>query len=641
MATTKVSVFKLETADAQKSVGDLRKELKELRNTLLNTEKGTDDYTEALRRAGDIQRELNEQSKEVNASAMDFGQVAGNVTKAVGGMVAGFQAAKAVMNLFGVENEEVIKSLQKMQSLMALTQSFSGISSGIDAFKKLSTAIQVATGATSAWGKALISTGIGAIVVALGYLIANFEDISKWLDEITGETDFLGKLSDKVVGGLSASWVALKEGIMGVGKAIVTYVTTPFKSIISAISAISDTEGSMFDKLKAGGEALKDTFVDEWTEVGDTFKQIGEDAANAYNDTVENKQKERLKKQADAEKEAAEKAFEEWAKNENKRLDIELERNKRNNQGKEAVERELEIENQRLKTLKAGSLEYEKQLTKISNLKQQIQDIADKEAEAADKQKERDDEEAKKRQEDINKRRESLFKQYGGEKSLEQQEIEDIQALSKALEDGVINYEEYEKLKAKAHDKYSKIRQEQAEEEARFELETYLNLANGFSSLLTTLADSMDENNKEQFEAAKAFNISAAIINTITGAIGAYTGAASNAGINAIPLVGPALAQAMGITNAATVVAGGIAQIVQLSQTKFGQKTLNAQSISATPSRSAVSSIQAPIQYTQDVQGANIESSISRLGSQKVYVTETDITNTQNKVKVTEDEARF
>jgi hypothetical protein len=42
-------------------------------------------------------------------------------------MVAGFQAAKATMNLFGVENEAVIKSLQQMQNLMALTQAFPAI----------------------------------------------------------------------------------------------------------------------------------------------------------------------------------------------------------------------------------------------------------------------------------------------------------------------------------------------------------------------------------------------------------------------------------------------------------------------------------------------------------------------------------
>ena len=48
--------------------------------------------------------------------------------------------------------------------------------------------------------------------------------------------------------------------------------------------------------------------------------------------------------------------------------------------------------------------------------------------------------------------------------------------------------------------------------------------------------------------------------------------------------------------------------------------------------------IVAPVQYTQDVQGASIEGAIQ---DQRVYVTESDITNTQRKVDVAESEAIF
>ena len=83
--------------------------------------------------------------EEVNASAMDFGQIAGNVVKATGGIVAGFQAAQATMNLFGVENEAVLKSLEKMQNLMAITQAIPAIDDGIKGFKRLGLAIKGVT----------------------------------------------------------------------------------------------------------------------------------------------------------------------------------------------------------------------------------------------------------------------------------------------------------------------------------------------------------------------------------------------------------------------------------------------------------------------------------------------------------------
>ena len=294
MATENVRVVKLDTAPAQTSVKDLRQELKALKDTLLSTEQGTEEYNKALVRAAEIQHTLKEQMEEVNASAMDFGQITGNIVKGVGGMVAGFQAAKATMNLFGIENEGVIKSLEKMQNLMALTQAFPSIDNGVKAFKRLSLAISTATGATSKWGKALISTGVGAIVVALGYLIANFEEISKWLDEITGETDFLGNLSDKVIGGLNAGWAAIVQSLKGVGNAIVTYVAAPVKSVMAAIQAYTSTNGGIADKLKAAGKAMKTEFVTEWKDVGNDFKQVGEVAANAYQEGYEKNKAKRL-----------------------------------------------------------------------------------------------------------------------------------------------------------------------------------------------------------------------------------------------------------------------------------------------------------------------------------------------------------
>ena len=148
MATEKVKVLKIDTNPAQTSVKELRTQLKELKDTLLSCEQGTEQYNDALKQAAEIQHTLKEQMEQVNAVAMDTGQILSNCTKAIGGMVAGFQAAKAVMNLFGVENEDVLKSLQKMQSLMALTQSFSGIEAGIKAFKRLGMQIKVATANT-------------------------------------------------------------------------------------------------------------------------------------------------------------------------------------------------------------------------------------------------------------------------------------------------------------------------------------------------------------------------------------------------------------------------------------------------------------------------------------------------------------
>ena len=274
MAENNVKVIRIDTQPAQQSLGDLKKQLKDLRNVMLNCAEGTEEYNNALRQAAEIQHTLAEQTKQIKNAALDFGQVTQNITGVVGGMVAGFQAATAAMNLFGIENQDVLKSLQKMQSLMAMTQALPQLAKGIDAFKGLRDSIAAATGATSKWGKALISTGIGAIIAALGYLIANFDEISQWLDELTGQTNFLGEIGAKVVGGLYAGWAALVQVVKAVGDAIITYVTTPFKAVWNAIQAYTSTEGGMAAKLKAAGKAMKDGFVSDWKDVGDKFKSL-------------------------------------------------------------------------------------------------------------------------------------------------------------------------------------------------------------------------------------------------------------------------------------------------------------------------------------------------------------------------------
>ena len=109
---------------------------------------------------------------------MDFGQITGNIVKATGGLVAGLQAAKATMNLFGIENEDVIKSLEKMQNLMAITQALPSIDNGIKAFKRLGLVIKGATTGLSSFKAALAATGIGLAVIAVGALAANWDKVT-------------------------------------------------------------------------------------------------------------------------------------------------------------------------------------------------------------------------------------------------------------------------------------------------------------------------------------------------------------------------------------------------------------------------------------------------------------------------------
>ena len=634
MSTEKVKVVNIDTNPAQTSVKELRSQLKQLKNTMLSVEEGTQEYNDALQQAAGIQHTLKEQMEEVNASAMDFGQITGNVVKATGGIVAGFQAAEAAMNLFGVENEAVLKSLQKMQNLMAITQAIPALDDGVKAFKRLGLAIKSATAGMSGFKKALISTGLGALVAALGLIIANFDKISAWLDEITGQTDFLGTVADAVVGGLNAAWVGLVQTLKAVGNAIVTYVTAPFKSVWAAIQAYTSTNGGFVDKLKAAGAAMKNGFVSDWKDVGNDFKEIGVVSANAYQEGFNKNRAKRLAKNV-------EDAIEEGKAKGKAKADAEEAAYKKRLSQIDSQERAEMLALQKL------GLGYEEYV----NQKQALEDkFTQKRIEALqnilDTEKNLTDEEIATLQDELIKLQDSLYKKpetTSGESTNSEESVspealtakqisEAINASALALNDFSDNPAWGNILKnvATLAANWDTLNA-QIKEGGKDAFSAYAQIAatalSAVAQMMNGLAAEQDTTNKEGFESAKKFQIAGATMSMFAGIASAWA--------SSMQLMFPANV-IIGSALSAMMLGTGIAQIAKIKKQQFNGG--GSSEGGATPNTSAINSVIAPVQYTQDVQGASIEGAIK---DAKVYVTETDISNTQNKVSVTENEARF
>jgi hypothetical protein len=147
-------------------------------------------------------------------------------------------------------------------------------------------------------------------------------------------------------------------------------------------------------------------------------------------------------------------------------------------------------------------------------------------------------------------------------------------------------------------------------------------------TLLNNLSNEQDTSSKEGFETQKKMQISATVMNMLSGIMSAWASA-----MQLGPIAGPIFGA---INTAATAALGGV-QIAKISQQKFGQKQNG--SGSANTSSSAVSNmIMPPVQYSNAVQGASTEGAIK---DTKVYVTETDIADTQKKVSVQESENTY
>jgi hypothetical protein len=103
----------------------------------------------------------------VDAAATTMAQKLGG---ALGGATAGFELMQGVLGTFGAESAEIEKQLLKVQSAMAIAQGVQGFKEAIPAITAFGTAIKTqAIAAISTLKGALITTGIGALVVALGF----------------------------------------------------------------------------------------------------------------------------------------------------------------------------------------------------------------------------------------------------------------------------------------------------------------------------------------------------------------------------------------------------------------------------------------------------------------------------------------
>jgi myosin heavy subunit len=193
------------------SMAEIKKELKDATFDVLKfTEKfgaTSKEAVEAAKRVAVLKDAIGDARTMTDAFNPDAKFKA--LASSLAGVAGGFSAVQGIMAVFGKENKNVEQALLKVNAAMALSQGLNALGDSIDSFKtlgaqiKLSTAYQeannaatktatvvqrafgIATVETSTGFKvlkgAIVATGIGALVVALGAVINNFDKISEWI----------------------------------------------------------------------------------------------------------------------------------------------------------------------------------------------------------------------------------------------------------------------------------------------------------------------------------------------------------------------------------------------------------------------------------------------------------------------------
>ena len=180
--------------ETDKQTASLKTQLREATQELIRAQEEFGDYSKAALDAAKKVAGLKDQVQEAKETSALFDpgarfQAATGAIAAGANAVQGYQAA---LGLLGVEGEAAQQTLLKVQSAMALSQSLSGIADSAKDFQRLGA---VAKQALAGIRTGIAATGIGVLVVALGAIVAYWDDIKEAVNGVSSEQEELNEKS--------------------------------------------------------------------------------------------------------------------------------------------------------------------------------------------------------------------------------------------------------------------------------------------------------------------------------------------------------------------------------------------------------------------------------------------------------------
>lgn len=349
-----------------KNVANLKTQLRQAQNEVneLSAKFGatSTQAVEAAKRAAELKDAIGDAKALTDAFNPDAKFKA--LTSTLGGVAGGFAAVQGAVGLLGSESQNVEKAILKVQSAMAISQGVQAIGESVDSFKQLgavirsttifqkalsaATAVQtfVTNGATLAaklLRGALISTGIGALVVGVGLLIANFDKVKKVVmtlipglsavgDIVMGivntVTDFIGVTSEaereteRLVNKSKESLARNKRFMDEHGDQIDEYTKRKIEANDKYNQAVADGETNLVELRKRADREIAQADKDRQAEKDKKAKEEQDkrnEAAKKIRDEAK-AERDRLKKEAQDISDNAKKANDEIRKTELERL---------------------------------------------------------------------------------------------------------------------------------------------------------------------------------------------------------------------------------------------------------------------------------------------------------------------------------
>lgn len=225
MAITKVIDVTVNGKDAENSLNNLNKSVKNLDQSATDLNATFEDVYGDLKpltaRMGEAEDRLYELALAGKSTTKEYKDLLGAVANyrqtqirtdaivdaaattldvklggALQGASSAFAGVQGAMALMGSESEELQEALLKVQAAMALSDGIRGVREGVTSFKALKTSAMTALNGIRA---GIAATGIGLLVIALGSIVAYWDDIKGAVSGVTNEQKKLNEATAKNV----------------------------------------------------------------------------------------------------------------------------------------------------------------------------------------------------------------------------------------------------------------------------------------------------------------------------------------------------------------------------------------------------------------------------------------------------------
>ena len=598
-----------------------------------------------------------------------------------------FQGFESAVALTGVESEALVQTMVKLQAVQGVVNAVTTVANNLNsdailgiqlrtaAEKTYAAVVGQSTGALKVFKIALAATGIGAIIVLIGSLIANFDQLKDRLFGTSEATRAMAATMDAYKQGAQDAIVQTTEvgnafelarkGVISKEEALYTYNETlgdafgrttdlneaeeifiKKKEAFVQAAALRAQATALFAKaaeeqVKALTASQQDqtTFLDKTSTAFKTyFFGIEEGAKNQLN-----AQKKRVKEQESLYNKNAEmilnvgkaKMLEaETTENQN---GIISENEKKTQDAitaarKAALDAQKKIQEEKKRLWEEDKKLNEETIKLGQQLLEELKKYQKEELEIVKTTSMSKQEWIEKERQRIDKLRQDEFNDAIGYLNAEltanqmnfdaQRDLLDMQ-----MQQELSNTELTEGEKTAIEAKYAAQREQIAQQERDLKIQAVKNTLTTIGNLAQLFAGQSEKQQRKAFQIQKAVAIAQATIDTYQAANAAYKAVAG------VPVIGPAL----GIAAAAAAITGGLLNVKQIASQKFegGGSTGSAP---AAPSASMTGA--SATQLGGNAANANLntqqQNTAELIGQSNegtpVYVLESDITGTQNKV---------